>query len=137
MFPLIHACVQHAVSWLVAACDCFASNHLQALEHIAGPAPVVASFGLILAAIWLGMSIRQFWQPISMTLAQPTGMAELFTYSIAGLIVGGLLTWVGATRKAMTIQRLGLAVLACVALKVFLWDVRSLDGFWRAISFLG
>lgn len=101
------------------------------------PRPVVASFGLILAAIWLGMSIRQFWQPISMTLAQPTGMAELFTYSIAGLIVGGLLTWVGATRKAMTIQRLGLAVLACVALKVFLWDVRSLDGFWRAISFLG
>ncbi len=101
------------------------------------PRTVVASFGLILAAIWLGMSIRQFWQPISMTLAQPTGMAELFTYSIAGLIVGGLLTWVGATRKAMTIQRLGLAVLACVALKVFLWDVRSLDGFWRAISFLG
>ncbi|WP_050910648.1 DUF2339 domain-containing protein [Vibrio campbellii] len=101
------------------------------------PRSVVASFGLILAAIWLGMSIRQFWQPISMTLAQPTGMAELFTYSIAGLIVGGLLTWVGATRKAMTIQRIGLAVLACVALKVFLWDVRSLDGFWRAISFLG
>ncbi|PQJ71160.1 hypothetical protein BTO01_07655 [Vibrio jasicida] len=101
------------------------------------PRPVVASFGLILAAIWLGMSIRQFWQPISMTLAQPTGMAELFTYSIAGLIVGGLLTWVGATRKTMTIQRIGLAVLACVALKVFLWDVRSLDGFWRAISFLG
>ncbi|MFM2655996.1 DUF2339 domain-containing protein [Vibrio owensii] len=101
------------------------------------PRPVVASFGFILAAVWLGMSIRQFWQPISMTLAQPTGMAELFTYSIAGLIVGGLLTWVGATRKAMTIQRIGLAVLACVALKVFLWDVRSLDGFWRAISFLG
>ncbi|MEQ3490977.1 DUF2339 domain-containing protein [Vibrio sp. SSH13-20] len=99
--------------------------------------PIVASFGLILAATWLGMSIRQFWQPISMTLAQPTGMAELFTYSIAGLIVGGLLTWVGATRKAMTIQRIGLAVLACVALKVFLWDVSSLDGFWRAVSFLG
>ncbi|WP_102387119.1 DUF2339 domain-containing protein [Vibrio sp. 10N.222.52.B12] len=101
------------------------------------PYTFVAGFGLTLAAVWLGMSIRQFWQPISMTLEQPTGMAELFTYSIAGLIVGGLLTWGGVMRKMMTIQRIGLAVLACVALKVFLWDVRSLDGFWRAISFLG
>ncbi|MGI9946049.1 DUF2339 domain-containing protein [Vibrio hyugaensis] len=101
------------------------------------PYTFVAGFGLTLTAVWLGMSIRQFWQPISMTLDQPTGMAELFTYSIAGLIVGGLLTWGGVTRKTMTIQRIGLAVLACVALKVFLWDVRSLDGFWRAISFLG
>ncbi|MGR5131066.1 DUF2339 domain-containing protein [Vibrio alfacsensis] len=99
--------------------------------------PIVAGLGLTLAAVWLGMSIRQFWQPTSMTMTQPTSMAELFSYSIAGLIVGGLLTWRGATRKAMTIQRIGLAVLACVALKVFLWDVRSLDGFWRAISFLG
>ncbi len=26
---------------------------------------------------------------------------------------------------------------SCVVLKVFLWDVSSLDGFWRAVSFLG
>ncbi|MGP8308886.1 DUF2339 domain-containing protein [Vibrio sp. YIC-376] len=98
---------------------------------------VVASIGFTLAAIWLGMSIRQFWQTSSMTLYQPTSMAELFSYSVAGLIVGGILTWTGAMHKAMTVQRIGLIILACVALKVFLWDVRSLDGFWRAISFLG
>ncbi|MEF1336554.1 DUF2339 domain-containing protein, partial [Vibrio rotiferianus] len=125
-----------SLGWLLPAIVLLVSTYKR-WNTLQIPRPVVASFGLILAAIWLGMSIRQFWQPISMTLAQQTGMAELFTYSIAGLIVGGLLTWVGATRKAMTIQRIGLAVLACVALKVFLWDVRSLDGFWRAISFLG
>jgi len=69
--------------------------------------------------------------------SQPTSMAELFSYSVAGLIVGSLLTWGGVMRKAHLVQRIGLIVLACVALKVFLWDVRSLDGFWRAISFLG
>ena len=97
----------------------------------------VAGLGFALGAVWLGMSIRQFWQPVSMTMRVPTSMAELFSYSVAGLVVGGLLTWGGVTRKALTIQRIGLIVLACVALKVFLWDVRTLDGFWRAISFLG
>ncbi|BDR15568.1 DUF2339 domain-containing protein [Vibrio sp. STUT-A11] len=98
---------------------------------------IVSSIGFILTAAWLGMSIRQFWQTSSMTLYQPTSMAELFSYSVAGLLIGGLLTWTGVIRKTMNLQRIGLIILACVALKVFLWDVRSLDGFWRAISFLG
>ncbi len=93
--------------------------------------------GGVLAGLWLGMSIRQFWQPLSMTLAQPTGMAELFSYSIAGLIVGALLTWKGVMDRIIYVQRTGLILLSCVVLKVFLWDVSSLDGFWRAISFLG
>lgn len=97
----------------------------------------VAVVGSVLGAMWLGMSIRQFWQSDSMTLFQPTSMAELFSYSVAGLMVGGLLTWSGVIRKTPIFQHIGVAVLACVALKVFLWDVRSLDGFWRAISFLG
>ncbi|NNN44293.1 MULTISPECIES: DUF2339 domain-containing protein [unclassified Vibrio] len=91
----------------------------------------------ILAALWLGMSIRQFWQSTSMTLWQPTGMAELFSYSMAGLLVGGVLTWYAATRHVPILQRVGVAILAGVALKVFLWDVSSLNGFWRAVSFLG
>lgn len=91
----------------------------------------------ILSALWLGMSIRQFWQPTSMTLWQPTGMAELFSYSMAGLLVGGLSTWYAVTRHVPILQRIGVAILACVALKVFLWDVSSLNGFWRALSFLG
>ncbi|WP_373560820.1 DUF2339 domain-containing protein [Vibrio sp. ES.051] len=125
-----------SVGWLLPACVLLTAvfkgwNTLQ-IHRFA-----VASLGFTLVAIWLGMSIRQFWQTTSMMLFQPTSMAELFSYSVAGLLVGGLLTWRGVTHKGLMMQRIGLIVLACVALKVFLWDVSSLDGFWRAISFLG
>lgn len=125
-----------SVGWLLPACILLIAtfrgwNTLQVHRF------AVASLGFALAAIWLGMSIRQFWQTTSMMLYQPTSMAELFSYSVAGLLVGGLLTWRGVTHRGLMMQRVGLVVLAFVALKVFLWDVSSLDGFWRAISFLG
>ncbi|AGV19516.1 putative integral membrane protein [Vibrio alginolyticus] len=125
-----------SIGWLLPACILLIAafkrwNTLQVHRF------AIASLGFLLAAIWLGMSIRQFWQTTSMMLYQPTSMAELFSYSVAGLLVGGLLTWRGVTQQELMMQRVGLVVLACVALKVFLWDVSSLDGFWRAISFLG
>ncbi|MBS9990987.1 DUF2339 domain-containing protein [Vibrio alginolyticus] len=125
-----------SIGWLLPACILLIAtfkrwNTLQVHRF------AIASLGFLLAAIWLGMSIRQFWQTTSMMLYQPTSMAELFSYSVAGLLVGGLLTWRGMTQQGLMMQRVGLVVLACVALKVFLWDVSSLDGFWRAISFLG
>ncbi|WP_412035159.1 DUF2339 domain-containing protein [Vibrio sp. 1727] len=125
-----------SIGWLLPACILLIAtfkrwNTLQVHRF------AIASLGFLLAAIWLGMSIRQFWQTTSMMLYQPTSMAELFSYSVAGLLVGGLLTWRGVTQQGLMMQRVGLAVLAGVALKVFLWDVSSLDGFWRAISFLG
>ncbi|MCR9900579.1 DUF2339 domain-containing protein [Vibrio alginolyticus] len=125
-----------SIGWLLPACilliAAFKRRNTLQVHRFA-----IASLGFLLAAIWLGMSIRQFWQTTSMMLYQPTSMAELFSYSVAGLLVGGLLTWRGVTQQGLMMQRVGLVVLACVALKVFLWDVSSLDGFWRAISFLG
>ncbi|MCR9311680.1 DUF2339 domain-containing protein [Vibrio alginolyticus] len=125
-----------SIGWLLPACILLIAtfkrwNTLQVHRF------AIASLGFLLAAIWLGMSIRQLWQTTSMMLYQPTSMAELFSYSVAGLLVGGLLTWRGVTQQGLMMQRVGLVVLAGVALKVFLWDVSSLDGFWRAISFLG
>ncbi len=123
------------LGWLIPAAVLLAASVLGwRLPHITHHA--AAGVALVLGGLWLGMSIRQFWQSVSMTIFTPTGMAELFTYSVIGMVVGALMTWGGVLRKAPTVQRVGLAVLACVALKVFLWDMRALDSFWRAFSFL-
>ncbi|WP_211918925.1 DUF2339 domain-containing protein [Vibrio sp. B1REV9] len=125
-----------SVGWLLPAAILIVTAYKR-WNTLRIPPKAITSIGFTLGAIWLGMSIRQFWQTTSMTLAQSTSMAEMFTYSVTGLLIGGVLTWKGVTGKIPVIQRTGLIVLACVALKVFLWDVRSLDGFWRAMSFLG
>ncbi len=88
-----------SIGWLLPACILLIAtfkrwNTLQVHRF------AIASLGFLLAAIWLGMSIRQFWQTTSMMLYQPTSMAELFSYSVAGLLVGGLLTWRGVTQQA-------------------------------------
>ncbi|MDD1796153.1 DUF2339 domain-containing protein [Enterovibrio sp. ZSDZ42] len=101
------------------------------------PPRAFAISGIALFGVWLIMSIRQFWQTSSMTIFNTTSMAEMFTYSITGLIVGAVLTWIGVTRAALQVQRIGLMVLGGVTLKVFLLDISFLEGFWRAISFLG
>ncbi|MGF1864132.1 DUF2339 domain-containing protein [Enterovibrio norvegicus] len=124
------------LGWLLPAAVLFGTYFCR-LSALQISPRIYAGAGLALAGIWLGMSIRHFWQPSSMTIFNSTSMAELFSYSVAGLVVGGVLTWAGVTRQALHVQRVGLVLLACVAVKVFLWDVSSLDGFWRAISFLG
>ncbi|MEZ8146296.1 DUF2339 domain-containing protein [Enterovibrio norvegicus] len=124
------------LGWLLPASVLF-SAYFCRLSALQISPRIYAGSGLALVGIWLGMSIRHFWQPSSMTIFNSTSMAELFSYSVAGLVVGGVLTWAGVTRQALHVQRVGLVLLACVAVKVFLWDVSSLDGFWRAISFLG
>ncbi len=123
------------LGWLLPAAILFATVKFNWPIPPVQPKILIA-IGLALCGIWLGMSIRQFWQTASMRLTSATGVAELFSYSIAGLIVGALSTWAGALKKHLIIQRVGLVTLAFVALKVFVWDVRSLEGFWRAVSFL-
>ncbi|WP_407834808.1 DUF2339 domain-containing protein [Vibrio cincinnatiensis] len=124
------------LGWLLPACILM-SAIVKGWPILRIPRQWVVITSATLAALWLGMSIRQFWQASSMTLFQPTSMAELFSYSIAGFVVGGGLTWRGAIYQVPALQRIGMAILAGAALKVFLWDVSSLDGFWRAVSFLG
>lgn len=95
------------------------------------------AIGGALVAIWLVLSIRQFWQPGSLMVEMGTTMAEWLTYSVTLILAGCALTFGGIRLQQVLMQKLGLALLGVAALKVFLSDIGHLDGVWRVVSFLG
>ncbi|MDA0150343.1 DUF2339 domain-containing protein [Vibrio sp. LaRot3] len=107
--------------------------------YCSDPIKAVHLYSVAAAAIglWVLYSIRQFWQDGSMTLAQPTGMAEMFSYSIAIILIGAATTYLGVLKNQALLQKVGLATLGVAVCKVFLLDTAALEGIWRAISFLG
>lgn len=90
-----------------------------------------------LVALWLTLSIRQFWQTESMSWIEVTSMAEWITYSAALVLFGALWTYIGVIRQTPVHQTYGLIIVGLAVFKVFISDVSYLDGIWRAASFLG
>ncbi len=100
------------------------------------PSLVLSSVAAALSTFWVILSIRQFWQDGSLTLQMPTSMAELFSYSVAFIIIGASATLYSVQSQQHQLQKVGLSILAITVCKVFLWDASVLEGIWRAISFL-
>ncbi|MGF1543181.1 MAG: DUF2339 domain-containing protein [Parvularculaceae bacterium] len=63
--------------------------------------------------------------------------AESWAYSIMTIAFSSLVLVVGAVRRADFFRYAGLAGLALAIAKVFVVDMASLDGVWRASAFLG
>lgn len=123
------------LGWIIPAAIILAATRYHLIPEFI-ERRIAMSIGIGLIGIWLGMSIRQFWQPITMVLSSPTSMAEQITYSITGLIVGIICSGWGVFKHQPRISTLGLSMLACVAVKVVLVDTIALDGILRAISYL-
>jgi uncharacterized membrane protein len=104
------------------------------------PIPYVAAVavtGAILAFAWATLSVRRFWQGESIADWKGFQQGETYTYSVVWLVLGVLLLVLGSRFNAKSI-RIASAVLVFVAvLKVFLIDMANLEGFLRALSFIG
>jgi uncharacterized membrane protein len=121
--------------WLISGLLILVSTHYQML-----PTFIEKRIGYILGAIpisvWIGLSVRQFWQPVSITLSSPTSMAEQISYSVVTIVIGVMFTLLGITRKTRVFNMIGLSVLAVVSVKVVFIDTAELEGILRALSFL-
>lgn len=63
--------------------------------------------------------------------------AESYGYSLAWLVLAGILVGLAIWRQVAVLRYASLAVTSVAILKVFLFDAAMLPGIWRALSFLG
>jgi uncharacterized membrane protein len=89
----------------------------------------------LFVAMWGFLEIRWFWQGdqiYSARFLQP----ELYSYTVALLLAGGLLLYQAIARRSTGLRRLAMTVIALAVAKVFLVDASGLSGLLRVFSFL-
>ena len=104
------------------------------------PVPYVTALaiaGAVLAFAWATLTVRRVWQGQNIADWKGFLQGETYSYSVVWLGLGVLLLALGSRFDAKSI-RITSAVLVFVAvLKVFLIDMANLEGFLRALSFIG
>ncbi|NBE07716.1 DUF2339 domain-containing protein [Paragemmobacter ruber] len=91
--------------------------------------------GVALVAIYAGLEIRRFWRGDDLSVPG-TSQPELYSYTIALLIVGAVLLWQAIARSSVGLRRLALGLIGVTVAKVFLVDAAGLSGLMRVFSFL-
>ncbi|KQV43445.1 MULTISPECIES: DUF2339 domain-containing protein [unclassified Rhizobium] len=104
------------------------------------PMPYVMALaisGVVLIFAWATLSVRRFWQ--GETIANWNGFlqGETYTYSVVWLLLGVILLAVGSRYYAKSIRITSAVLVFLAVLKVFLIDMANLEGFLRALSFIG
>jgi uncharacterized membrane protein len=110
--------------------------HHRALRIWSGHAAGFTSLGLLL--LYVTLEVRNaFHVDLSLATGGPVVEAETYAYSIAWLAVAILTLLVGMATRRVAIRHAAMAILALAVVKVFVFDMASLDGVLRAVSFLG
>ncbi|GGD35319.1 DUF2339 domain-containing protein [Sinisalibacter lacisalsi] len=96
---------------------------------------VIGTAASVLAAVWLFLAIRHAWRGDAMNAAGFTD-PELYSYTIALLVIGAGLLYQAIARRSGGLRKLAMAVIALTVAKVFLVDASGLVGLLRVASFL-
>ena len=97
---------------------------------------IFLGLGAGLVAVYAGLEIRRFWQGDWLG-APGTLQGELYSYTVAMMLVGAVLFYQAIARRSDGFRRLAMAVIALVIAKVFLIDASGLTGLTRVVSFAG
>jgi uncharacterized membrane protein len=102
----------------------------------------VLSFIGILTFLFINGEIRSVFNNGLLLWISPIQHAELYTYSVVWLLIATFTIFFAQhsfnqSKDATQLRNAGFGCLALVILKVFIVDMSSLDGLYRAISFIG
>ncbi len=91
--------------------------------------------GLGLLALYAALEIRRFWRGDDLSVYGTT-QPELYSYTVALLILGAVLLWQAIAKASPVLRRVAMGVIAVTVAKVFLVDASGLSGLIRVFSFL-
>jgi uncharacterized membrane protein len=90
----------------------------------------------VFALSYLTLEIRRFYHG-PFLYSGVTSSAEQYTYSIGWLGFGVVLLGVGILVNSERARLASAVVIALTILKAFVFDMSTLTGVWRALSFMG
>ncbi len=93
------------------------------------------TLGAAFGALYVVLEIRRFWRGDDLSV-YGTSQPELYSYTVALLLLGAVLLYQAIARKSDTLRRIAMAVIGLTIAKVFLVDVSGLTGLTRVFSFL-
>jgi uncharacterized membrane protein len=93
--------------------------------------------GAALCALYVGLEIRHLWQGEWIGLNAGVMQAELYTYTLAMMLLGAALLYQAIARGSALLRRIAMAVIGLTVAKVFLLDAAGLTGLTRVASFAG
>ena len=98
-------------------------------------ANTVAAGALVLALAYISLEIRRLYHGPVLIHGETTD-AELYTYSIAWLLLGVALLGIGVLANSQRARLASAVVIALTILKAFVVDISTLTGIYRSLSFI-
>jgi uncharacterized membrane protein len=98
--------------------------------------PAVGLLALLLVFVYVTLETKRVFQG-PLLVAQSESIAESYAYSAVWLVLALALFVAGIRLGRQVVRYAGLGVMTLVVLKVFLWDMSSLEGLYRIASFIG
>ncbi len=132
-FPLVNALwlpFGLPVAWTLMARRALIQNGKPKLAEWLQPVALLLGFAL------LSLLIRQLYHGEFLDTGE-TRNAEIYTYSVAWLLLGAGLLFQGTLKDRQKLRVAGIGIMFLTVGKVFLYDASELTGLFRVFSFLG